>query len=202
MARPRSFDTDAVIGQLCDYFWEHGYGATSLDELAKQLGVKRGSLYNAFGSKEVLFNAAFERYEKKLYAAFDTPHQGLAAIAHYFRNIVEAATTQGVGRGCFFVNLLMSEEIPTVELQQAVARDKALLRQFLDNHLTQALTDGDLQTTVSVQVGTDILFAAAIGIFALARTRATPGVIREFVNNTFRGLFNDRVINQFTVSTT
>ena len=200
MARPRSFDTDVVIEQLCDYFWEHGYGETSLDELANHLGVKRGSLYNAFGSKEVLFNAAFERYEKKLYAAFDTPHQGLKAIADYFDNVVRAATTQGVGRGCFFVNLLMSAEIPTVELQHAVERDKDFLRQFLNNHLTQALSDDYLQPTVSVQVGTDILFAAAIGIFALARTRATSTAIQEFVNNTFRGLFNDKALKQFTAS--
>ena len=150
----------------------------------------------------MLFNAAFERYEKKLYAAFDTPHQGLAAIADYFQNVVHAATTQGMGRGCFFVNLLMSAAIPTVELQQAVERDKAFLRQFLDNHLTQALADGCLQPTVSVQVGTDILFATAIGIFALARTRAMPVVIQEFVNNTFRGLFNDKALKPFTISTT
>ena len=37
MPRPRLFDTNAVLDQLCDYFWEHGYGGTSLDELAKLL---------------------------------------------------------------------------------------------------------------------------------------------------------------------
>lgn len=196
MPRPRSFDSDAVIEQLCEYFWTHGYGATSLDELAQQLGIKRGSLYNAFGSKEVLFNMAFARYEEKLRAAFDTSHQGLKAIAHYFDNIVEAATTQGVGRGCFFVNLLMSTEIPTPELQQAVERDTAFMKQFLDVHLTQAFLEGDLQPTISVQAGVDVLFASAIGVFALARTRATPSIVQEFVNNNFRGLFSDKALTQ------
>ncbi|MEL6381905.1 MAG: hypothetical protein AAFQ89_05430 [Cyanobacteria bacterium J06626_18] len=72
----------------------------------------------------------------------------------------------------------------------------------LDNHLTQALAGGFLQPTVSVQVGTDILFAAAIGIFTLSLTRATPVVVQEFVNNTFRGLFDEQAIKSFNISIT
>ncbi|MEL6352572.1 MAG: TetR/AcrR family transcriptional regulator [Cyanobacteria bacterium J06627_28] len=197
MPRPRSFDTDTVIEQLCEYFWTHGYGATSLDEMAKHLGVKRGSLYNAFGSKEVLFNAAFERYEVKLRGAFETPYPGFRAIAHYFNNVITAATTQGMGRGCFYVNLLMSSEIPTPELQKAVERNTQFIRQFLHDHLTQAQREGQLQSSVSVQSAADVLFAAAIAVFALARTKAAPTVIQKFVDNTFRGLLIDEAWLQF-----
>jgi TetR/AcrR family transcriptional regulator, transcriptional repressor for nem operon len=144
MPRPRSFDTDAVIEQLCDYFWEHGYSATSLDELAQQLGIKRGSLFNAFGSKEVLFNAAFERYDRNIQAAFETTDRGMPAIAHYFHNAVEIATTKGMGRGCFLVNLLMSAEIPTPELQQAVDLDVVFIKNFFHKHLGYAQTEGQL----------------------------------------------------------
>ncbi|MEM8807469.1 MAG: TetR/AcrR family transcriptional regulator [Cyanobacteria bacterium P01_G01_bin.38] len=189
-----------MIEQLCNYFWEHGYGATSLDKLAQQLGIKRGSLYNAFGSKEALFNAAFERYEENLYAAFDIPDYGIHAIAHYFDNLFKAATTQGIGRGCFFVNLLMSAEIPTSDLQQAVERDTAFIKRFLSDHLTRAFSKGYLQPTVSVQSGIDVLFGAVIGIFALARTRATPSMIQAFINNTFRGLFSNQALMQIEYS--
>jgi TetR/AcrR family transcriptional repressor of nem operon len=190
MSRPRSFDTDAVIEQLCDYFWEHGYSAASLDDLAQQLGVKRGSLFNAFGSKEALFNAAFERYEQKVRVAFDTPYQGMKAIAHYFHNAVEIATTKGMGRGCFLVNLLMCAEIPTPELQQAVELDVTFINNFFYEHLDRARLDGQLLQTISILEGVDALFGAMIGVFALARMKATPLMIQEFVNNNFRGLFS------------
>lgn len=190
MSRPRLFDTDAVIEQLCDYFWEHGYSATSLDDLAQQLGVKRGSLFNAFGSKEVLFNAAFERYEQKIRVAFETPYQGMKAIAHYFHNAVEIATTKGMGRGCFLVNLLMSAEIPTPELRQAVDLNVAFIKKFFYEHLERARLDGQLSQTISILEGVDALFGATIGVFALARMKATPLMIQEFVNNNFRGLFS------------
>ena len=192
MPRPRSFDTDVVIDQLCDYFWEHGYSAASLDDLAKQLGVKRGSLFNAFGSKEVLFNAAFERYSQRCRIVFDTPHQGMKAIEDYFHNAIELAIEKGMGRGCFFINLLMAAEVPTPELQQAINHDVIFLKTFFTEHLNYAQLDNTLLSTVSILAGVDALFGTTIGLFALARTRAAPISIEEFVNNNLRGLFGTK----------
>ncbi|WP_246174945.1 TetR/AcrR family transcriptional regulator [Bradyrhizobium paxllaeri] len=45
-----------------DQFWRKGVRGTSLSDIARDAGVQRGSLYNAFGSKEALFLAAYERY--------------------------------------------------------------------------------------------------------------------------------------------
>ena len=189
MPRPRSFDTDAVIDQLCDYFWEHGYSAASLDDLAQQLGVKRGSLFNAFGSKEVLFNAAFDRYSQNCRVIFDTPERGVKAIAAYFRKAIEIATTTGMGRGCFFVNLLMAAEIPTPELEQAIEVDTIFIKTFFTEHLNRARLDGELGDRIPISAGIDALFGTTIGLFALAKTRATPIAIEAFVNNNLRGLF-------------
>ena len=60
--RPREFDHDDVLRIAFDQFWSKGVRATSLSDIAQQAGVQRGSLYNAFGSKEALFLCAYERY--------------------------------------------------------------------------------------------------------------------------------------------
>jgi TetR/AcrR family transcriptional regulator, transcriptional repressor for nem operon len=196
MARPRSFDTDVLIERLCDYFWEHGYTAASLDDLAQQLGVKRGSLFNAFGSKEVLFNAAFERYEQIFRQKFETSERGMAAICHYFNNAVETATTQGMGRGCFLINLLMASEIPTLELRQAVDVDVTFIKNFFAEHLNYSRLEGQLPQKITIPAGIDVLFGTMVGVFSLARMRGTPLMIREFVNNNFRGLFETEALMQ------
>ncbi len=197
MPRPRSFDTDAIIDQLCDYFWEHGYSAASLDDLAQRLGVKRGSLFNAFGSKEVLFNAAFDRYSQRCRVVFDTPDRGRKAIEYYFHQAIlfqrgsanEIATNRGMGRGCFFVNLLMAAEIPTPELQQAIDLNVIFLKNFLTEHLNHARLNNELLPTVSISAGVDALFGTVVGLSALARIGAAPSEIEAFVNNNLRGLF-------------
>ncbi|WP_407181207.1 TetR/AcrR family transcriptional regulator [Bradyrhizobium sp. STM 3562] len=45
-----------------DQFWRKGVRGTSLSDIAREAKVQRGSLYNAFGSKELLFLCAYERY--------------------------------------------------------------------------------------------------------------------------------------------
>jgi TetR/AcrR family transcriptional regulator, transcriptional repressor for nem operon len=195
MPRPRSFDSDTVIEQLCDYFWEYGYSAASLDDLAQRLGVKRGSLFNAFGSKEVLFKAAFERYEQIYRRNFETQHQGAIAIAHYFKNAVGMATTRGMGRGCFMINLLMSPELPTPALQCALDDNVIFVKGFFDHHLNYAQQQGQLPQNISIPQGVDALFGATIGVFALSRASATPFMIQEFVNNNLRGLFGAQIVN-------
>jgi len=53
--RPREFDHDDVLRIAFDQFWRKGVRGTSLSDIARDAGVQRGSLYNAFGSKEALF---------------------------------------------------------------------------------------------------------------------------------------------------
>jgi AcrR family transcriptional regulator len=60
--RPREFDHDEVLRIAFDQFRRKGVRGTSLADIARDAGVQRGSLYNAFGSKEALFLVAYERY--------------------------------------------------------------------------------------------------------------------------------------------
>lgn len=60
--RPREFDHEDVLRVAFDQFWQNGVRGTSLSDIAREAGVQRGSLYNAFGSKESLFLCAYERY--------------------------------------------------------------------------------------------------------------------------------------------
>lgn len=69
--RPREFDNDAVLRIAFDQFWRRGVRGASFTEIAREAGVQRGSLYNAFGSKEALFLAAYERYSGGYLAAVE-----------------------------------------------------------------------------------------------------------------------------------
>jgi TetR/AcrR family transcriptional repressor of nem operon len=60
--RPREFDHDDVLRIAFDQFWRKVMRGTSLSDIARDAGVQRGSLYNAFGSKEALILRAYQRY--------------------------------------------------------------------------------------------------------------------------------------------
>ena len=53
--RPLSFDRDEALHKAMILFWQHGYEATSLNDITTTLGVKPSSIYSAFGDKKRLF---------------------------------------------------------------------------------------------------------------------------------------------------
>src|ERR1700759_3881547 len=65
LVRPREFDQEDVLRIAFDRFWRNGVRGTSLTDVAPDAGMQRGSLYNAFGSKEALFLTAYEHYSTR-----------------------------------------------------------------------------------------------------------------------------------------
>jgi AcrR family transcriptional regulator len=63
---------EATRGLLIDvarqFFTEHGYAATSIDDIIRQAGVARGALYHHFSGKEALFRAVYEAVEAEVMA--------------------------------------------------------------------------------------------------------------------------------------
>lgn len=68
-----------------EVFWRNGYEGTSIDDIETATGVKRGSLYNAYGSKDDLFLLALDRYahtiEAPLLASLDEDDIGSALLS-------------------------------------------------------------------------------------------------------------------------
>src|SRR5919199_5772684 len=104
MARPKSFDQDAVLDQAAQLFRERGYEGTSMADLETYLGLGRQSLYNTFGDKHKLFLKALDRYRKEVSDAalveLTAPDAGLEAIRAFFHAAVEAHTARGPRLGC------------------------------------------------------------------------------------------------------
>ena len=59
MGRSKSYNEQEVLTALANEFSQHGYNATSIDQIAKATGMKRGSIYQAFDSKANLFRLSF-----------------------------------------------------------------------------------------------------------------------------------------------
>jgi TetR/AcrR family transcriptional regulator, transcriptional repressor for nem operon len=108
MPRPREFEHDTVLDRAMRIFWAKGYAATSVEDLVRQMGIQRGSLYATFGDKRALFFAAIDRYDRvvtaKLVAALDEPASGMEAIRRFFRLKIEWATAANRPRGCLVTN--------------------------------------------------------------------------------------------------
>lgn len=66
MARTREFDETEVLDSAMRVFWENGFDGTSMQDLEQAMGLKRTSIYNAFGNKRDIFNQALVHYMETL----------------------------------------------------------------------------------------------------------------------------------------
>lgn len=139
MARVREFDTDAAVAQAMELFWERGYEATSLHDLTGALGIGRGSLYAAFGSKDGLYQAALERYRQDLAGpmlrALSADGDVRTALRGVLSGLVAEAVADERRRGCMVVNAT-AERVPRDPATSRTVRD---VLQAIEDALAEAL---------------------------------------------------------------
>lgn len=106
--RPREFELDAVLESAMEVFWTKGYSATSTAELCEATGLGRGSLYNTFGSKQDLYEAALARYADRGVVLQVEILQQAGSAKGKLRNLMEWVIETDLSdprhRGCMTIN--------------------------------------------------------------------------------------------------
>ena len=193
--RPRSFETHQVLDAALEVFWLKGYRETSTRDLEARLGISQSSIYNAFGSKLGLLEAALDRYERRISDALVTPLEGspdgVAAIDRFFAALADWITTDG-RRGCMILNL-MAESADEPEIGY---RTRAY-RQRLRAAFRRALESEPGIDPTSVDTRTELLMTAVLGLNIAARSGASPDELQTSVN-AVRQLLHDWMAGQIT----
>jgi TetR/AcrR family transcriptional repressor of nem operon len=108
VARPKEFDPDAAVARAMELFWRRGFGATTPADLVDELGIGKGSLYNAFESKRGLFEQALRRYGNERVAALtellERPGPIRARLQAALERLASPSNAELRRRGCLAVN--------------------------------------------------------------------------------------------------
>src|ERR1700761_6535263 len=106
--RPREFDTNTVLTSASQVFWNHGYHATSIDDLCKATGLLRGSLYGVFGDKHGILLAALDYYADgsiaRLAERLNAPLPPMEALRSAILHYAKAASGLATRRSCLITN--------------------------------------------------------------------------------------------------
>lgn len=137
MGRKLEFSKDKALLQAMESFWAKGYESTSMRELAQRLNLHLGSVYNALGDKEQVFEAALRLYLKHTIAPqlerITSHNDPRAALEAYIDAIVADCRQDSTGFGCFIINSLLC-------INSINERVSDALREYMDMH-EKALSD-------------------------------------------------------------
>ena len=138
VGRPRLFNMDRALDRAMHVFWQKGYEGASLTDLTEAMGIKRPSLYAAFGDKETLFRKVMDRYGELSSASIGFQSDAPTARAYVeglFRRAADWHTDPRTPPGCLMVvgALVCGAESSAIwkEMNARRAADEALIRQRL-----------------------------------------------------------------------
>jgi len=83
---------DAIVQGASDLFFQHGFAATSIEQIAAHAGVSKVTIYNHFGDKRALFGAAVELKCEQMRGVFSIEPTAKATLAERLAAIGQAMT--------------------------------------------------------------------------------------------------------------
>jgi len=189
MARPREFDEDTVLEAVTQRFWNDGYEATSMRDLADCTGMTTPSLYNAFGDKRAIYRLVLDRYIRRALencsAIFGGDEKPLLALERYFDSLIEEALADALQKGCFAVNTALEVAPHDADFRDLVTNVFDQIEKYLRNCIVSGQSDGTIRTKLPAADLARLFFGATLGIRVLARTSSE----RELLTGVVRPLF-------------
>ena len=176
MARLREFDEQRALDAAVDCFWRHGYGPTSVRDLADAMGIGGPSLYNAFGDKRALFKTSLERYANRSMRAriarLEARHRPREAIRAFLAEIIDRSVKDPDRRGCLLVNSALDVAPHDARIGRVVAGYLDEIRAFFRRNIVAAREAGQVPRGLDPDEASSHLLGVVLGIRVLARTRA------------------------------
>lgn len=105
-----STTSQALLDAGTELILEKGYNHCGLDEILKRAGVRKGSFYHFFASKEEFGLQIVERYAAARFKTLDgflgdEKYRPLQRLRHFFEDSCRRHEAMGYRRGCLFGNL-------------------------------------------------------------------------------------------------
>lgn len=113
------------MARLIDAFWETGYSATSVDDLARAAGLNRPSLYAAFGDKQAMYLKVLAQVRAGMLGSVAAVLEGEPdidrAVEKLLRGSVEVYRSGPNGpRGCLVVCTAATQSIADPQVRAAL----------------------------------------------------------------------------------
>jgi len=184
MARPREFDEEKVLTLAVEQFWERGYEATSIRDLAQAMGLTTASVYNAFGDKRAVYRRALDFYVERSFGdrvgRFESKPP-LLAIKAFFDEIIERSLSDIKRKGCMLVNSALEVAPHDEEFQRVVAEVLVQVEGFFLRCVQRGQADGTISDRQNATHLAGVLLSTLLGIRVLARTRPEKDLLQGLI---------------------
>ena len=196
MARPQQYDRNDVTNRAMHLFWHKGYYTTPVSEIIKTTGLRAGSLYAAYGSKEGLLLATLRQYTDQMELVFSKQLLGSESARIGLENLllsfVENARCRQPGDGCLLINTMIEVAGHQPHLCDFV---NAQLERMLDcfrRGLEKAQEEGDIDPAADIESMATFVMGILWSMATMSRLAPEPEKMQALAQPALHLLFGSR----------
>ncbi len=182
----KNFDVNQALESAMLVFWEKGYEATSIADLIEATGIKRQSLYNAFGGKQEFFIRALLKFDaerqRSVLEALEAEGKPLESIKFIFDQAVE----DPLKRGCFLVNTALEIQGHNEDVKIQATSGVEDFKQFYVRLIEQGKQLGEIPASVDTNAAASGLLAALFGMRVMGRGTCSQETLRQVADQALR----------------
>lgn len=173
MGRPREFDVDQVLSEAMEVFWEKGFEGASFADIEARTGVRKASLFAAYGDKRELFLKAIGRYQEAGREACranlqqGTPKQ---AVRRWMEDVAGLSKGACGKRGCFQVNTIVELAPHDDAVADLVREHASALTEVLADAVRRGQASGDFRTDMDARILATYVIASVYGLSVAGKT--------------------------------
>jgi AcrR family transcriptional regulator len=123
---------DRILDAATSLFLTHGYGATSIEEVARRARISKRTFYHRFADKQVLFGAVVHRIVERMRPPADFPLIEGADLAAILRRLAELILRAAVSPPAIALHRLIVGESARFPKLAAVANANGASEEAVD----------------------------------------------------------------------
>lgn len=196
MGRKLEFSKDKALMQAMESFWANGYEATSMRDLAQRLNLHLGSVYNALGDKEQVFEAALRLHLQhnikpalEKLSMSDDPRDALMA---YIDETLKLCLTHETSPGCFLINSILIINNINDRISAAVKEYLDMNEAALTACIVRAQSKGAIAGDQSAQQLARFVVASCKSMHVMQKMGANDDFIEDIHATLVERLFKGR----------
>ena len=192
MPRHKNFNQTNTVKEATNLFWKDGFYQTSIQDLVKNLGVNRASLYDTYGDKEGLFKRCFQTYRDDVFTItkeiFSTHNTTKSRFQSLFQWLITTLIEDKEKKGCLICNTY-TEVLPYSKnntLIDLVNETKALWVEIILNELKKGAQSNEIKKEINLENTAHTMYASMIGVCVLSKTHTTTERLENILNIHFQ----------------
>ena len=191
MARPKQFDPDTAAHEAMEAFWEHGYAATSVNDLLAETGLNRGSLYGTFKDKKTLFLKALDKYaaqvDGEIGAILSAP-SAKDAIRDLLREAARRARSEDGRRGCLAGKAAMEMAPHDTDIEAWVQKFHARKLELVAQTIQRGQRQGEIDASVEARATARLILNGMAGLHLLGTISPSEDEVQDIVRMLLKAL--------------